>query len=107
MRSGMRELILPKAPKPNKHSTVSLNKAHNHTTVDFLHHKNPPTWTGVESTTLGTQGQQQTNYATQPAYRKLSEPFLTMSMYDTVRHMYGSESVALRTPPHRRGEAGF
>ncbi|GFV59578.1 hypothetical protein TNCV_4259711 [Trichonephila clavipes] len=26
----------------------------------FLHHENPPTWGGVEPTTLGTEGQQQT-----------------------------------------------
>ncbi|GFY36375.1 hypothetical protein TNCV_3450781 [Trichonephila clavipes] len=35
------------------------------TAVDFLHHEHPPTWAGVESVTLGTEGQRQTNYATQ------------------------------------------
>ncbi|GFV29265.1 hypothetical protein TNCV_4602971 [Trichonephila clavipes] len=35
--------------------------------VAFLHHENPPTWAGVEPATLGAEGQQQTNYATQSA----------------------------------------
>ncbi|GFW63736.1 hypothetical protein TNCV_4940281 [Trichonephila clavipes] len=34
--------------------------------VDFLHHENPSTWAGVEPATLGTEGQRQTNHATQP-----------------------------------------
>ncbi|GFT71239.1 uncharacterized protein TNCV_3002311 [Trichonephila clavipes] len=33
--------------------------------VDFLHQENPPTSDGVESTTFCTEGQRQTNYATQ------------------------------------------
>ncbi|GFT53233.1 hypothetical protein TNCV_4233301 [Trichonephila clavipes] len=37
------------------------------TTVDFLHHENPPTWTGIELVTIGAEGQRQTNQATQPA----------------------------------------
>ncbi|GFX36266.1 transposon Tf2-9 polyprotein [Trichonephila clavipes] len=37
------------------------------TTVDFLHHENPPIWAGVEPATLGADGQRQTNYATQSA----------------------------------------
>ncbi|GFX31768.1 hypothetical protein TNCV_171011 [Trichonephila clavipes] len=41
--------------------------------VDFLHHENPPTWSGVESATLGTEGQRQTNYATQPAIRHICD----------------------------------
>ncbi|GFU54557.1 hypothetical protein TNCV_3025091 [Trichonephila clavipes] len=36
--------------------------------VDFLHHDNPSTWAGVEPATLGTEGQRQTNDATQPTY---------------------------------------
>ncbi|GFT01800.1 hypothetical protein TNCV_4205991 [Trichonephila clavipes] len=38
------------------------------TAVDFLNHENPPTWAGVESTTLGAEGQRQSNHATQPAH---------------------------------------
>ncbi|GFX29413.1 hypothetical protein TNCV_3997891 [Trichonephila clavipes] len=34
--------------------------------VDFLHQENPPAWAGLEPITLGTEGQRQTNYATQP-----------------------------------------
>ncbi|GFV42095.1 hypothetical protein TNCV_2602951 [Trichonephila clavipes] len=30
--------------------------------VDFLHHENPSTWTGVEPATLGTEGQRYTNH---------------------------------------------
>ncbi|GFV39476.1 hypothetical protein TNCV_1372551 [Trichonephila clavipes] len=38
---------------------------YNHTAaVDFLHHQNPPTWTGVELATLGAEGQRQTKHAT-------------------------------------------
>ncbi|GFW94438.1 hypothetical protein TNCV_2701591 [Trichonephila clavipes] len=40
--------------------------------VDFLHHENPPTWSGVEPATLGADGQRQTNHATQPTGRRLS-----------------------------------
>ncbi|GFV83338.1 hypothetical protein TNCV_1900641 [Trichonephila clavipes] len=43
-------------------------------TVDFLHHENLPTWAGVGPATLGTEGQRQTNHATQPANcRKLNK----------------------------------
>ncbi|GFW28678.1 hypothetical protein TNCV_3713931 [Trichonephila clavipes] len=42
------------------------------TTVDFLHHENPPTWAGVEPATLGVDGQRQTNYATQSALAEFS-----------------------------------
>ncbi|GFX94476.1 hypothetical protein TNCV_4295171 [Trichonephila clavipes] len=28
-------------------------------TVDFLHHENPPTWAGVETATLGAEGQKE------------------------------------------------
>ncbi|GFV15851.1 hypothetical protein TNCV_988341 [Trichonephila clavipes] len=34
-------------------------------TVDFLHHKNPSTWAGIEPATLGAEGQRQTNHDTQ------------------------------------------
>ncbi|GFX13091.1 hypothetical protein TNCV_2357471 [Trichonephila clavipes] len=34
-------------------------------TVDFLHYGNPPTSAGVEPTTLGAEGQRQTNHAAQ------------------------------------------
>ncbi|GFV20686.1 hypothetical protein TNCV_777311 [Trichonephila clavipes] len=61
------DLILPKAPKPNRcskdlfHAVLSYDMA----TVDFLHHENPPTWAGVEPATLGAEGQRQTNHTTQ------------------------------------------
>ncbi|GFW74074.1 hypothetical protein TNCV_4176211 [Trichonephila clavipes] len=35
--------------------------------VDFLHHENPRTWAGIKPASLGTEGQRQTNYTTQPA----------------------------------------
>ncbi|GFX71112.1 hypothetical protein TNCV_3648771 [Trichonephila clavipes] len=40
--------------------------------VNFLHDENPPAWAGVEPTTLGAEGQRQTNHATQPAFTNLS-----------------------------------
>ncbi|GFU49547.1 hypothetical protein TNCV_1590861 [Trichonephila clavipes] len=51
---------------PNKHTTWPFMTA-----VDFLHHENPPTWAGVEPTTLSADGQRQTNYATQSALAEL------------------------------------
>ncbi|GFU84985.1 hypothetical protein TNCV_245281 [Trichonephila clavipes] len=44
--------------------------------VDFLHHENPATWTGVETATLGIQGQRQTNYApaSKECTRKIRAP---------------------------------
>ncbi|GFW54104.1 hypothetical protein TNCV_3829121 [Trichonephila clavipes] len=41
--------------------------------VDFLHHENSPTWGGIEPPTLCTEGQQQTNYATQAARKPAIE----------------------------------
>ncbi|GFW96574.1 transposable element Tcb2 transposase [Trichonephila clavipes] len=38
--------------------------------VHFLHDENPSTWAGVEPATSGTEGQQQTNHATQPTLMK-------------------------------------
>ncbi|GFW61472.1 hypothetical protein TNCV_347201 [Trichonephila clavipes] len=40
--------------------------------VDFVHHENPSTWTGVESATFGVQGQRQTNYGTPSRHVQLS-----------------------------------
>ncbi|GFX46460.1 hypothetical protein TNCV_4548991 [Trichonephila clavipes] len=51
---------------PNNHTTWSFMTA-----VDFLNHENPPTWDGVEPSTLGAVGQRQTNYATQSALAEL------------------------------------
>ncbi|GFT39877.1 hypothetical protein TNCV_3286541 [Trichonephila clavipes] len=42
-------------------------------TVDFLYHENSPTWAGVEPTTIGVEGQRQTNHATQPALEAILE----------------------------------
>ncbi|GFV20027.1 uncharacterized protein TNCV_1154281 [Trichonephila clavipes] len=52
---------------PNNHTTWPFMA-----TVDFLHHENPPTWAGVEPTTLDADGQRQTNYATQSALAEFS-----------------------------------
>ncbi|GFU21127.1 uncharacterized protein TNCV_5115301 [Trichonephila clavipes] len=41
------------------------------TAVHFLHHENSPTWAGDEPATLGADGQQQTNFATQSALAEL------------------------------------
>ncbi|GFV97525.1 hypothetical protein TNCV_2040331 [Trichonephila clavipes] len=38
--------------------------------VDFLYHENPPTWAGIEPTTLGADGKRQIPYATQSALAK-------------------------------------
>ncbi|GFX91599.1 hypothetical protein TNCV_3681851 [Trichonephila clavipes] len=71
MRNRTKNLIFPRAPKPNTHSrgTVLL---YDMDTVDFLHHENPPTLAMVEPTNLGVQGERQTNYATQQAETRLS-----------------------------------
>ncbi|GFS69709.1 hypothetical protein TNCV_4052951 [Trichonephila clavipes] len=44
--------------------------------VDFLHHENPATGIGVETATLGIQGQRQTNYApaSKECTRKIRAP---------------------------------
>ncbi|GFX94904.1 hypothetical protein TNCV_2379771 [Trichonephila clavipes] len=52
---------------PNNHTTCPFMTA-----VDFLHHESPPTMAGVEPATLGADGQQQTNYATQTAKAEIS-----------------------------------
>ncbi|GFT41188.1 hypothetical protein TNCV_3403481 [Trichonephila clavipes] len=51
---------------PNNHTTRLFVTA-----GDFLHHENPPTRAGVQPATLGTDGQRQTNYATQSALAEL------------------------------------
>ncbi|GFW56264.1 netrin unc-6 [Trichonephila clavipes] len=60
-----KDLILPRASKPNRHSRDLLHTEYDMAAVDFLHHENPPTWARVEPVTLGTGGQRQTNHATQ------------------------------------------
>ncbi|GFV68516.1 hypothetical protein TNCV_3129721 [Trichonephila clavipes] len=51
---------------PNNHTTWPFMTA-----IDFLHHQNPPTWTGVEPATLGADDQRQTNYTTLSALAEL------------------------------------
>ncbi|GFW42580.1 hypothetical protein TNCV_4257741 [Trichonephila clavipes] len=62
------DLSLLKASKPSRHSRDLLQavQSNDMATVDFLHHENSPTSVGVESTTLGAEGQRQTINATQP-----------------------------------------
>ncbi|GFV99775.1 hypothetical protein TNCV_5081351 [Trichonephila clavipes] len=57
-------LILPGAPKSNRHSMDLVHAAYSYDTdaIDFPHHENPPTWAG----NIAAEGQRQTNYATQP-----------------------------------------
>ncbi|GFS60176.1 hypothetical protein TNCV_2826871 [Trichonephila clavipes] len=62
-------LIIPRTSKPNRHSRDLLHAvySYNMVAVDFIHQKNPPTWAGVEPTTLGPEDQRHSNHATQPA----------------------------------------
>ncbi|GFV42331.1 hypothetical protein TNCV_3165621 [Trichonephila clavipes] len=64
------DLILPRASKPNRHSRDILHAvlSYDMTAVDFLHHENPPTWTGIKPAILGAEGQRKTNHATQAAF---------------------------------------
>ncbi|GFU59701.1 hypothetical protein TNCV_3186661 [Trichonephila clavipes] len=62
--------------------------------VNFLHHENPPNWAGIEPATLCTEGQRQTNYATQKRER------IYLNLFR--RHIYlkrDESMVAQRTWP--------
>ncbi|GFU37236.1 hypothetical protein TNCV_4272371 [Trichonephila clavipes] len=61
--------------------------------IDFLHHENPLTWPGVEPATLGTEGQPQTNYASQPG------------IYASVKGMW--RGLAAGTPRRRSARQTF
>ncbi|GFV86043.1 hypothetical protein TNCV_670401 [Trichonephila clavipes] len=69
------DLILPSSPKPNRLSRDLPHavQSYDMTPIDFLHHENPPTWTGVEPGTLSAEGQRQTNHAIQLAKIEISE----------------------------------
>ncbi|GFV40256.1 hypothetical protein TNCV_1444091 [Trichonephila clavipes] len=49
----LRNLILPRASKPNEHSRDLFHAAlsYDMAAVDFLHQDNPPNWAGVEPAT--------------------------------------------------------
>ncbi|GFS75859.1 hypothetical protein TNCV_4665301 [Trichonephila clavipes] len=66
-KTVLRNLILPKPPETNRHSRELLHAAQSYDmdAMDSQHHENPVTWAGNEPAISGTQGQQQTNYATQ------------------------------------------
>ncbi|GFX07500.1 hypothetical protein TNCV_5092141 [Trichonephila clavipes] len=68
MQNRTRNLNLPRAPKPNRHSRdlEHATLSYDMDAVEFLHHKNPPTWAGVEPANSGVQGQRQTVYGPQP-----------------------------------------
>ncbi|GFX15252.1 putative LOC100569746 [Trichonephila clavipes] len=59
------DLILPRTSKPNRRSREILHAvlSYDMAAVEFLHHENPPTWTGVETPTMGAEGQPLTNHA--------------------------------------------
>ncbi|GFV55116.1 hypothetical protein TNCV_2623371 [Trichonephila clavipes] len=63
-------LILPRAPKPNRHFRDLLHtlQSYGMAAVVFQLQENTPTWAGIEPATLGAEGQWQTNQATQPVY---------------------------------------
>ncbi|GFT90020.1 hypothetical protein TNCV_18461, partial [Trichonephila clavipes] len=52
-----KDLIFPRAPKPNRHSRDLLHVVQSYymAAVDFLHQENPPTWNRSEPATLGVQ----------------------------------------------------
>ncbi|GFU76917.1 hypothetical protein TNCV_4520731 [Trichonephila clavipes] len=66
------------------------------TTVDFLHHDNPPIWAGVEPSTLGAEGQRQTYHATQPATFKIHTTKNKSRLYATMRIVTGGFEGLLR-----------
>ncbi|GFV47603.1 hypothetical protein TNCV_2081631 [Trichonephila clavipes] len=67
--AALRILFLPRAPKPNRHSRALLHAilSNDMAAFDFLHHKNPSTFAGVEPSTLGAEDQRQTNQPPHPA----------------------------------------
>ncbi|GFV11278.1 hypothetical protein TNCV_3723671 [Trichonephila clavipes] len=83
--------------------------------VDFLHHKNPPTWAGVKPATFGAEGQRQINYATQSAkvvnyiflINPVQSPVLTSSCFSlfTPPREWGPEPVGpcLKMPLEKSG----
>ncbi|GFT22848.1 hypothetical protein TNCV_1856761 [Trichonephila clavipes] len=70
-KTVLRILILLRAPKRNRNSRDFSHAVYSYdmASVDCLHHESPPTWARVKPATLGAEGQRQTSYATQPAYR--------------------------------------
>ncbi|GFX76253.1 hypothetical protein TNCV_4036541 [Trichonephila clavipes] len=68
----LKNLILPRATKPNVHSRDLFHAAqsYNMAAVDFLYHEYPLTCAEVEPATLGTEGQRQINHATHAARMK-------------------------------------
>ncbi|GFU51972.1 hypothetical protein TNCV_3734741 [Trichonephila clavipes] len=68
-----KNLILPRASKPNGHSMdlFLVVQSYDMAAVHFLQQENLQAWAGVEPAFLDTEGQRQTNYATQPASLKV------------------------------------
>ncbi|GFT29330.1 hypothetical protein TNCV_756961 [Trichonephila clavipes] len=65
------DVILPRTSKPNKHSRDLLHIIQSYDmAADFLQYENSPTWAGIDTATLGAEGQQQINHATQPSNLK-------------------------------------
>ncbi|GFT31700.1 hypothetical protein TNCV_231201 [Trichonephila clavipes] len=89
-----------------KHLSQTHSRDLLHTSVDFLHHENPPTWVGVKPATLGTEGQRQTNHATQPArwYRRVQVRIVIAqvppSREETGRPNYLRRLVSAYMVPH-------
>ncbi|GFW17415.1 hypothetical protein TNCV_3240451 [Trichonephila clavipes] len=68
--------------------------------VNILHHENTSTWSGVEPATLGAEGQQQTNYATQSARNDMEEHSKKQS-YIKITFISSLSRGTLKTgPPH-------
>ncbi|GFW77665.1 hypothetical protein TNCV_133561 [Trichonephila clavipes] len=77
-------------------------------TADFLHHENPPTWAGVEPTTLGAEGQRQTNYATQSATHFVVEGSSTRGEFTSYKPAFLQAARKLAQCTHRtRLKAAF
>ncbi|GFY12574.1 uncharacterized protein TNCV_2447651 [Trichonephila clavipes] len=63
------------------------------TTVDFLHHENPPTLAGVEPAILGADGQRKSNCATQSELAESTgHPRVTMPNEDGIWQLLPKET---------------
>ncbi|GFX70118.1 transposable element Tc3 transposase [Trichonephila clavipes] len=98
-----RNLILQRAPNPNRHSRdlYYVAKSYDMDVIDFLHHENPTIWAGVNPANLGIKGQHQT---TTPPSRLIDEAHFWLNGYVNKQNCrFWSEAnpqVYVETPLH-------
>ncbi|GFV72763.1 hypothetical protein TNCV_5038421 [Trichonephila clavipes] len=59
--------------------------------VDFMHHKNPPTWAGAEPTTLGAEGRNFVSTRCRTWYYRKRPRTTRMSCEQRVQHVKRKE----------------